>query len=104
PSIDWHTLAETAREFKRRLKKAGLDSFVKSTGGKGLHVVFPIRPDREWQEVKEFAHRLVLEMERERPDLYVTKMTKSKRKNRIYLDYLRNDREATSVAPFSPRA
>lgn len=103
-AIEWKTLKKTALELRARLKKVGLESFVKSTGGKGLHVVVPIRPDHEWPEVKEFAHRMVLELEREKPELYVTKMTKAARKNRIYLDYLRNDREATSVAPFSPRA
>jgi bifunctional non-homologous end joining protein LigD len=103
-AIDWKTLAETARAFKRRLAKMGLESFLKSTGGKGLHVVAPIRPDHEWPAIKEFAHTLVLEMEKEHPELYVTRMTKATRKNRIYLDYLRNDREATSVAPYSPRA
>ncbi len=104
PAIKWKTLAETAREFKRRLAKIGLESFVKSTGGKGLHVVVPIRPDYEWPVIKEFAHGFAFNLEREDPQLYVTKMTKATRKNRIYLDYLRNDREATSVAPYSPRA
>lgn len=103
-AIPWKTLAETAREFKRRLAKMGLTSFLKSTGGKGLHVVVPIQPDHEWPAIKEFAHGLALELERKNPELYVTKMTKATRKNRIYLDYLRNDREATSVAPYSPRA
>ncbi len=103
-TIGWTTLAKTALELKARLKKVELESFVKSTGGKGLHVVVPIRPDHEWPAVKDFAYRMVLELERENPELYITKMTKAKRKNRIYLDYLRNDREATSVAPFSPRA
>jgi bifunctional non-homologous end joining protein LigD len=103
-TIQWKVLAETAREFKRKLAKMGLVSFVKSTGGKGLHVVVPIRPDHEWPAIKQFAHDLALELERENPELYVTKMTKATRKNRIYLDYLRNDREATSVAPYSPRA
>jgi bifunctional non-homologous end joining protein LigD len=103
-TIGWKTLTETALELKARLKQVGLESFVKSTGGKGLHVVAPIRPDHEWSAVKDFAHRMVLELEREKPELYVTKMTKAVRKNRIYLDYLRNDREATSVAPYSPRA
>jgi len=103
-AIGWKTLAQTALELKARLKKVDLESFVKSTGGKGLHVVAPIRPDHEWPAVKEFAHRMVLELEHEKPELYVTKMTKAARKNRIYLDYLRNDREATSVAPYSPRA
>ena len=103
-AIEWNTLEKAALDLKARLKKAGLESFVKSTGGKGFHVVVPIRPDREWSVVKEFAHWMVLELERENPELYVTKMNKALRTNRIYLDYLRNDREATSVAPFSPRA
>jgi bifunctional non-homologous end joining protein LigD len=103
-AIKWRVLAETAREFKRRLTKMGLESFVKSTGGKGLHVVVPIRPDHEWPVIKEFARGIALGFEKEKPELYVTKMTKSTRTNRIYLDYLRNDRGATSVAPYSPRA
>ena len=103
-AIAWPTLAAAARDLRSRLKKLGLESFLKSTGGKGLHVVVPIKPDHGWPVIKDFAHRLVLEMEKERPELYVTKMTKATRKDRIYLDYLRNDREATSVAPYSPRA
>jgi bifunctional non-homologous end joining protein LigD len=103
-SIDWQTLAATARDLRARLKKLGLISFLKHTGGKGLHVVVPIEPEHQWPTAKEFAHAVVLEMEKEQPELYVTKMTKTLRKNRIYLDYLRNDREATSIAPFSPRA
>ncbi len=103
-SIPWEVLAETARELAKRLKKAGLGSFLKSTGGKGLHVVVPIEPEHDWATVKDFAHRLVTDLEKTHPELYVTKMTKAMRKGRIYLDYLRNDREATTVAPFSPRA
>jgi len=103
-AIDWATLAETARDLRKRLKKLGLECFLKSTGGKGLHVVVPVTPEHEWPVIKEFAHRMALEMEKEKPELYLTKMTKAARKNRIYLDYLRNDREATSVAPYSPRA
>jgi bifunctional non-homologous end joining protein LigD len=103
-AIGWKSLTMTALELKARLKKVGLESFVKSTGGKGLHIVAPILPDHDWPAVKDFAHQMVLELERDNPELYVTKMTKAVRKNRIYLDYLRNDREATSVAPFSPRA
>lgn len=103
-AIDWKTLAHAAGEVRKLLKKLHLESFLKSTGGKGLHVVVPIEPEHEWPAVKNFAHNLVLEMERKEPDLYVTKMTKASRKNRIYLDYLRNDRDATSIAPFSPRA
>jgi bifunctional non-homologous end joining protein LigD len=102
--IEWQTLAATAKNLRARLKKLGLVSFLKHTGGKGLHVVVPIEPEHRWPAIKEFAHAVVLQMEKERPDLYVTRMTKAIRKNRIYLDYLRNDREATSIAPFSPRA
>ena len=103
-SIDWKTLAATAMEFRSRLENLDLKSFLKTTGGKGLHVVVPIRPENEWPVVKEFAHNFVLGIERESPSLYVTKMTKALRNNRIYLDYLRNDRGSTAVAPFSTRA
>ena len=69
-----------------------------------MHVVAPIRPEHEWPAIKQFAHEAVLAIEKTNPALYVTKMTKALRKNRIYLDYLRNDRGSTAVAPFSPRA
>jgi bifunctional non-homologous end joining protein LigD len=81
-----------------------LTSFLKSTGGKGLHVVIPIQPENEWPVIKQFAHSVALAMERENPNLYISKMTKAERTNRIYIDYLRNDRESTAIAPFSPRA
>jgi bifunctional non-homologous end joining protein LigD len=89
---------------RQRLRKLGLKCFLKSTGGKGLHIVAPIAPEREWAEVKAFAHAFVQQMEAENPRLYLTKMTKAARKDRIYLDYLRNERGATAVAPFSPRS
>ncbi|HEY1578087.1 MAG TPA: DNA ligase D [Terracidiphilus sp.] len=103
-AIDWATLASTGKEFRTRLKEFGLESFLKTTGGKGLHVVVPIRPEHDWPVIKDFAHNVVLGMERKNPRLYVTKMTKALRKNRIYLDYLRNDRGSTAIAPFSTRA
>jgi bifunctional non-homologous end joining protein LigD len=103
-AIDWKTLAATAKEFRSRLEKLGLQSFLKTTGGKGLHVVAPIKPENEWPMIKDFAHNVVLGMERKNPGLYVTKMTKALRKNRIYLDYLRNDRGSTAIAPYSSRA
>ena len=102
--IDWNTLAAAAIELREKLKKLKLASFLKSTGGKGLHVVVPIQPENEWPVIKQFAHSVVLGMEREKPNLYISKMTKAERTNRIYLDYLRNDRESTAIAPFSPRA
>ncbi|MGO9340503.1 MAG: non-homologous end-joining DNA ligase [Terracidiphilus sp.] len=103
-AIDWHTLAACALELRKRLNKAGLESFVKSTGGKGLHVVVPIGPQHEWPAVKQFAHNIAISMEKGNPSLYITKMAKAARKDHIYLDYLRNDRESTAVAPWSPRA
>jgi bifunctional non-homologous end joining protein LigD len=103
-AIDWQTLTTCAFELQKRLQKVGLESFVKSTGGKGLHVVVPIRPEYGWPVIKQFAHNIVLSMEKTDPELYITKMTKAARKDHIYLDYLRNDRESTAVAPWSPRA
>ena len=101
-AIDWKTLAVTAKEFRAAFEELGLESFLKTTGGKGLHVVVPIRAENDWPVIKNFAHAVVLRMEKKQPDLYITKMTKALRKNRIYLDYLRNDRGSTAVAPYSP--
>jgi bifunctional non-homologous end joining protein LigD len=103
-AISWPRLADSAAEVRRQLKKLGLESFLKSTGGKGLHVVVPIVPEYDWAAIKEFAHAFVLQMEKEQPGLYLTKMSKAARKDRIFLDYLRNERGATAVAAFSPRA
>jgi bifunctional non-homologous end joining protein LigD len=97
-------LVQSAIEVRDLMKQLGLESFVKSTGGKGIHVVVPVAPDHEWPEFKEFAHNFVLMMERANPKLYLTKMTKAARTGRIFLDYLRNERGATAVAPWSPRA
>ena len=102
--IAWKQLVASAFEVRDLLEQLKLESFVKSTGGKGLHIVAPIKPEREWPEIKAFAHSFVRMMESANPKLYLTKMTKAARKNRIYLDYLRNERGATAVAPYSPRA
>jgi bifunctional non-homologous end joining protein LigD len=103
-AIDWPTLSAAAAEVRARLKNLGLETFLKTTGGNGLHVVAPIRASNFWPAVKEFAHNLVLAMEKDAPALYLTRMTKSARKGKIYLDYLRNERGATSIAAYSPRA
>jgi bifunctional non-homologous end joining protein LigD len=103
-SLPWSTVTAAATEVRARLKKLGLTSFLKTTGGKGLHVVIPIEPKLSWTDAKDFAHRFVLAMEKANPRLYLTQMTKSARASRIYLDYLRNERGATAVAPYSPRA
>lgn len=103
-ALPWETLAEAALDVRKRLKALKLESWVKTTGGKGLHVVIPIAPDQQWPAVKEWSHRFVLGMERDNPRLYLSKMTKAARVGKIYLDYLRNERGATAVAAYSPRA
>ncbi|HTU50252.1 MAG TPA: DNA ligase D [Acidobacteriaceae bacterium] len=103
-AIPWKTLAESAKEVRSRLKQCKLESFLKTTGGKGLHVVAPIAPEHDWPVIKEFAHGIANQMADENKALYLTKMTKADRKGKIFIDYLRNDRGATSIAPFSPRA
>ena len=102
--LAWPAVTAAAADVRARLRKLGLTSFLKTTGGKGLHVVIPIEPRLDWAAAKDFAHRFVLAMEKSNPALYLTKMTKSARAGRIYLDYLRNERGATAVAPYSPRA
>ena len=103
-NLPWTTVAQAAREIRARLKRLHLESFLKTTGGKGLHIVAPILPELDFAELKATAHDFVLCMERSDPRLYLTKMTKAARTGKIYLDYLRNERGATAVAPFSPRA
>jgi len=103
-ALGWGTVTDAAAELRKRLKTIGLESLLKTTGGKGLHVVAPIVPGMEWPEAKEFAYQFVRSMERANPALYLTKMTKAARAGKIYLDYLRNERGATAVAPYSPRA
>jgi bifunctional non-homologous end joining protein LigD len=102
--LQWTEVADAAMEVRDGLKKLGLESFVKSTGGKGLHIVAPIEAEHAWPEIKGFAQQFVVAMERIAPQRYLTKMTKAARKGKIYLDYLRNERGATSVAAYSPRA
>ncbi|MEG9432986.1 non-homologous end-joining DNA ligase, partial [Terriglobus sp. ADX1] len=103
-SLSWSTVCEAALEVRDVLKSAGVESFVKTTGGKGLHVLFPITPKHDFAVMKAWTHGLVQAMEQARPELYLTKMSKAARTGKIYLDYLRNERGATAVAPYSMRA
>ncbi len=103
-TLAWSVLAEAAGTVRLEFRKLGLDSFIKTTGGKGLHVVVPVEAKLEWPEIKRFCHDFVIKIESANPQRYVTKMTKSLRTGKIFLDYLRNERGATAVAPWSPRA
>ena len=101
--LPFERVALTAQLLRQRLGDLGLESFVKTTGGKGLHVVAPVKPRHAWDEHKDFAYAVALALERDAPDRYTTNARKAQRKGRIYLDYLRNGRGATAVAPYSTR-
>jgi bifunctional non-homologous end joining protein LigD len=100
----WDSVALAALELRSRLRALGLDSFVKTTGGKGLHVVVPIARRLGWDDVKAFTRAVVEAMEREAPDRFTSHIAKARRTGKIFVDYLRNGRGATFIAPYSPRA
>ncbi|MFN3944969.1 MAG: non-homologous end-joining DNA ligase [Allosphingosinicella sp.] len=93
-----------AREVRERLSALGLQSFVKTTGGKGLHVVLPVAPVYDWRAAKAFAKDLSDAMAADAPDRYLTRISKAERAGRIFIDYLRNDATSTAVAPYSTRS
>jgi bifunctional non-homologous end joining protein LigD len=102
--LPWERVALGAFELRRRLREIGLESFVKTTGGKGLHVAVPLARSVGWDELKAFSKAIVEAMERDEPDRYTTNMGKVHRRGKVFLDYLRNGRNATFIAPYSPRA
>jgi bifunctional non-homologous end joining protein LigD len=105
PSVSWQRVIEGARAVRKLLEGMDITSFVKTTGGKGLHVVMPLSPRRyEWDRCKAFAREVAEKLVSDSPALYTANMSKAARKGKIFVDYLRNDRGATAVAPFSTRA
>ena len=108
PDVEFADVVEAARDMRQHLADVGMESFCKTTGGKGLHVVAPLlhcaKDKVTWKEAKAFAMGVCQWMANENPERYLLNMSKAKRAGKIFLDYLRNDRMATAVAVLSPRA
>lgn len=104
PEVPWSDVIEAAFELKEMLEDLDLKSFVKLTGGKGIHVHVPIAPLYDWDQIKSFTQTLALEMVARNPMRYIANMSKKLRKNKIFVDYLRNGYGATAVVPYSLRA
>jgi bifunctional non-homologous end joining protein LigD len=104
PGVTWPRVKAAARDIRKRLEQAGLRSYLRLSGGKGLHVVVPINPGPGWDEVKGFCGAFAETLAAHSPDKYVATMSKAKRKGVIFVDWLRNGRGATSVCSWSLRA
>ncbi|MGI4846718.1 MAG: DNA ligase D, partial [Janthinobacterium lividum] len=100
----WQHVVEAAMLVRALLDEIGLQSFVKTTGGKGLHVVAPIVPQHDWEAIKAFTCSIAEHLERQMPQRFTASMAKAKRGGKIFVDYLRNGAEATAVAAYSTRA
>jgi len=103
-AVTWPRVVAAAKEVRLLLEELGLVSFLKTTGGKGLHIVVPIQRRTSWDDAKEFCRAVADFLVAAAPDRYIATMSKAARKGKIFVDYLRNDRGATSIAPYSTRA
>lgn len=104
PGVSWRAIAHAATTLRDRLDSLGLNSFLQASGGKGLHLVLPIRPDWGWDDAKAFVHGIARAHARDDPGALTTNMSKSKRSGKVFIDYLRNGRGNTSIARYSTRA
>lgn len=102
--VDVKAVRAAALDIRSRLDELSLPNFVKTSGGKGYHVLVPLKPSADWDEVKGFAHEFARALEQAAPDRYTATLSKKARTGRIFVDYLRNGRGATTVAPYSSRA
>jgi bifunctional non-homologous end joining protein LigD len=104
PDVPFEALKLAAEDLHRRLKTRGLESVLKCTGGKGLHVTVPLEGKEKWAEIKSQAASIAGEMVSAAPDAYIATMSKAKRSGKIFIDYFRNDYTATAIADYSVRA
>lgn len=104
PEVEWSAVLAAARWLHAALREQKLESFVKTSGGKGLHVMVPLRPAASWEVVAEFSRHMAETLAATAPDRYVTNMSKARRVGRIFIDFHRNGRGATCVSVFSPRS
>jgi len=102
--VRWRKIIEATELIAERLRSLGLVPFAKLSGGKGVHVVCPVQPEYDWDEVKAFTKTFVDDLVRQFPDDFIGTMSKEKRKGKMFIDYLRNTKSATAVAPYSLRA
>ncbi|MBT2188156.1 DNA ligase D [Sphingobium nicotianae] len=102
--LDFEDVKRAARDIRRRLSDIGLVSFAMLSGGKGIHVVVPLTPGHDWDAHKDFAHRFAEALSAIEPERFIATMSKAKRKGKIFIDYLRNQRGSTAVLPYSARA
>ncbi len=102
--VPFEAIKLAAQDIRARLKTLKLESFARLSGGKGIHVVAPIKPEHSWDEIKEFARSFAEDMAADAPDAYVANMSKKKRTGKIFIDFFRNDFSSTAIVPFSLRA
>jgi bifunctional non-homologous end joining protein LigD len=102
--VTWKDVVQGAKDVRQRLEDVGLTTFLRTSGGKGLHVVVPIARRTSWEDVKEFAKSVADKMAGDEPGRYIATMSKAKRRGKLYVDYLRNQQGATAIASYSTRA
>jgi bifunctional non-homologous end joining protein LigD len=104
PDVDFGRVVQAAKLLRRFLQDLGLETFARTTGGKGIHLVAPVRREAEWPEAKAFCRRVAEAVVAADPGQFTSVMSKAKRTGKIFVDYLRNDRGSTAIASYSPRA